>query len=71
VHGFFGDIKISEQARQRSENPARFGPVKRLYEFAELFGNIMRHAVKLANERSPHNPRTAPVYAQFNKKQIR
>src|ERR1700677_4806848 len=38
VHGLFGDIQISEQARQRSKNPARFGPVKRLYGSAELFG---------------------------------
>jgi hypothetical protein len=44
VHGLFGDIEISEQARQRSKNPARFGPVKRLYGSAELFGNILRHA---------------------------
>jgi hypothetical protein len=44
VHGLFGDIKISEQARQRSKNPARFAPVKRLYDSAELFGNILRHA---------------------------
>ena len=44
VHGLFGGIKISEQAHQCSKNPARFGPVKRLYSFAELFGNILRHA---------------------------
>src|SRR5208337_5553967 len=31
VHGFFGDIEISEQAHQRSKNPARFLPVNRLY----------------------------------------
>jgi hypothetical protein len=39
VHGFFGDIEIFEQARQRSKNPARFGPVKCLYGSAELFGS--------------------------------
>jgi hypothetical protein len=55
VHGLFGDIKISEQACQRSKNPARFGPVKHLDGSAELLGNILRHAVKLTNERTPHN----------------
>jgi hypothetical protein len=55
VHGRFGDINISERARQCSKNPARYGPVKRLYGSAELFGNILRHAVKLTNERTPHN----------------
>src|SRR5258708_37250845 len=44
VHRLLGEIKISEQAHQRSKNPARFGPVKRLYGSAELFGNILRHA---------------------------
>jgi len=38
------DIKIPEQARQRSKNPARFGPVNRLYDPTELFRNIFRHA---------------------------
>src|SRR5882762_1324156 len=55
VHRLLGDIKISQQAHQRSKNPARFGPVKRLYGSAELFGNILRHAVKLTNERTSHN----------------
>jgi len=44
VHGLFGEINISEQANQRSKNPAGFGSVKRLYGFAQLFGNILRHA---------------------------
>ena len=44
VHRLLGKIKIAEQAHQRSKYPARFGPVKRLYGSAELFGNILRHA---------------------------
>ena len=31
VHGLFGEIEITDQADQRSQNPARFRPVESLY----------------------------------------
>ena len=46
--GLFGDIKISEQARWRSKNSARLGPVKRLY-------GILLQARQTNKRTYPHN----------------
>ena len=43
MHGLFGEIEIAEQAHQRSQNSARFRPVKSLYGPAQLFGHTLRH----------------------------
>ena len=43
MHGFFGEIQISEEAHQRRQNPARFRPVKGLNGLAESLGHRRRH----------------------------
>jgi hypothetical protein len=44
VNDLFGEIEIADQAHQRSQNSARFRPVKSLYGPTQIFGRIRRHA---------------------------
>src|SRR4051794_29218165 len=37
VQGLFGEVEIAEQAHQRSQNSARFRPVKDLYGPTQIF----------------------------------
>src|ERR1700722_4755329 len=43
VHHLFGKIEIADQAHQRSQNSARFRPVKSLYGPTQIFRRIRRH----------------------------
>ena len=43
MHGLFGEIEIAEETHERSQNPARFRPVKGLNGLAEWFGHRRRH----------------------------
>ena len=43
MHRLFGEIEIAEETYERSQNPARFRPVKGLNGLAELFGHRQRH----------------------------
>ena len=43
MHGLLGEIQISDEARERRQNPARFRSVKSLNGPAQLFGHRPRH----------------------------
>ena len=51
MHRLFGEIEIAEEARKRSQNPARFQPVKGLNGPAELFG-LRRGHLRQASKRN-------------------
>src|SRR5215468_12155637 len=65
MHGFFGEIQISEEAHQRRQNPARFRSVKSFNGPAQLFGNRRRHLRQPSKPRRQTQLHSGFPYPQF------
>jgi len=57
MHGFFGEIEISEESHERRQNATRLGSIESLNGRAELFGHGRQHDAKLANGWLDNNSR--------------
>src|SRR6202040_2858056 len=55
VHRLLGNIKITEQANQSRQDPSRIYAIKRVEQFAYLFGGALGHDDDLSKPAAPES----------------